>query len=82
MKVTIAVLDTETEISLMLEGNVEDLLWEGLRAPLSLAESAHCYTLSQTVHGTHNTLWMCKEMERNMEQKRHFTYNVICSAFA
>jgi len=67
MKVTIAVLDTETEIFLMLEGNVEDLLWKGLSAPLSLAALARCYTKSQTVHGTQNTLLMCKEMERNME---------------
>jgi len=33
MKVIIAVLDTEAEISLILKGNIEDLLWKGLRAP-------------------------------------------------
>jgi hypothetical protein len=41
-----------------------------------MAVSAHCSTLSQTVHGTQNTLWMCTAIERNMEQQRHSTYNV------
>jgi hypothetical protein len=41
-----------------------------------IAVSAHCCTLSQTVHGTQNTLWMCTVIERNMEEWRQCTYNV------
>jgi len=47
-----------------------------LQLPLRTAVSAHSCTLSQTVQCTQNTLWMCTAMERNMEQKTHFTYNV------
>ena len=34
----------------------------------TMAISALCCTLSQTVHGTQNTLWMCTAIERNIEQ--------------
>ena len=33
-----------------------------------MAVSAYCCTLSQTVHGTRNTLWVCIAIEGNMEQ--------------
>ena len=35
-----------------------------------------CCTLSQTVHGTQNTICMCTDIERNMEQKRYSMNNI------
>jgi len=66
---------TDTELSLHVYRS-DTLSQTALPLPLRTAVSALCCTLSQTEHGTQNTLCVCTAMERNIEQKRHCTYNV------
>ena len=40
-----------------------------------MAVPSHCCTLSQTLHDTQNTLWMCTTIECKLEQKRQCTCN-------
>jgi hypothetical protein len=58
---------TDTEHSVHVYWS-ETACQTALQLPQRMEVSAHFCTLSQTVHGTQNTLWMCTAIERNIEQ--------------